>query len=418
LKIENDTSIFINPLKGYLKPRIAVYTHDTFGLGHVRRCLHIMRELSREMPHSAIMFITGSPALHYLKEIPKNVDIVKIPTVVKTGALDSLPPHIPIGLPELTEIRSRIIKEAVLSFNPEVFIVDNFPLGAHAELLPVLKAIRFTKTKTVLGLRDILDAGDVIRAEWDRNGVYDAIDRYYDKVLIYGVPEIFDAIKEYDIPPQIQKKVHYCGYLTATDAVPKLDVDIRKKYSVKGPLILATGGGGGDAFPLLYTLIEAVNSVPNSHTLIFTGPLMGDGDRTELEKTINGNPNITLREFVPDLRPYLKEADLLVSMCGYNIASEIVFHGTKAVIAPRTWRFGEHAKRKKTREEKEQILRGRVLAKFGLVNMLDPDDLNAKSLANIITHTLQNPLKSLTEHSFAVDGLRNAVEHIKEFVKY
>ncbi len=410
-------NLLIHSLKEHLSPRIAVYTHDTFGLGHVRRCLHIIRELSRELPEAAILFITGSPALHYLKEIPKNVDIIKIPTVVKTGASGSLPPHLPIGQPELAEIRSRIIKETVLSFGPEVFIVDNFPLGAHAELLPVLKAIRGTNTRAVLGLRDILDSSDVVCAEWERNGVYDAIDRYYDKVLIYGVPEIYDAVAEYRIPDRIRPKVHYCGYLTATDEVPKLSEDIRRKYSVKGPLILATGGGGGDAFPLLYTLIEAVNHLPDSHALIFTGPLMGDGDRLELERMINGNPRITLQEFVQDLRPYLKEADVLVSMCGYNIASEIVFHGTKAVIAPRTWRFGEHAKRKRTREEKEQIMRGQVLADSGLVNMVAPDDLNAVNLAKMISHTLDSPLKSLPKHSFAVDGLKNAVFHIKELVR-
>lgn len=411
------TDPIINSLKEHLRPRIAVYTHDTFGLGHVRRCLHIIRELSREMPEAAILFITGSPALHYLKEIPKHVDIVKIPTLVKTGASGSLPPHLPIGHPELAEIRGRIIKETILSFAPDAFIVDNFPLGAHTELLPVLKEIRQLKTKAILGLRDILDSSEVVCAEWQRNGVYDAIDRYYDKVLIYGVPEIYDAVSEYRIPEKLKDKVFYCGYLTATDEVPKLPEDIRKQYSVKGPLILATGGGGGDAFPLLYTLIEAVNHIPDSHTLIFTGPLMGDRDRMELEKMINGNSRITLKEFVQDLRPYLKEADLLVSMCGYNIASEIVFHGTRAVISPRTWRFGEHARRKRTREEKEQIMRGQVLADYGLVNMVSPDDLNAQNLASMINHTLSGPQKSLPKHSFAVDGLKNAVFHIKGLVR-
>lgn len=401
---------------GCLKPRIAVYTHDTFGLGHVRRCLHIIKKLSQEIPESAILLITGSPALHYLKNLPPNVDIVKIPTVVKTGATGSLPPHIPIGLPELTQIRSRIIQETLLAFSPEIFIVDNFPLGAQTELLPVLKVLKPLHTKTILGLRDIVEGPDSVRSDWRRNGIYDAIDRYYDKVLIYGVQEIFDAIKEYKIPPQIQKKVSFCGYLTATDAIPEMEENIRHKYGIKGPLILATGGGGGDAFPLLSTLIEAVGSIPNSHTLIFTGPLMGEGDRTELKNIIGDNQNIILREFVQDLRPYVKEADLLVSMCGYNIASEIVFHGTNAVIAPRTWRFGEHANRKKSKDEKEQIMRGQLLAKYGLVNMVEPEELSPATLEKAISHALKSPANPTPQHSFSVDGLKNAVGHIVELL--
>lgn len=398
------------------KPRIAVYTHDTFGLGHVRRCMHIISRLSLEMPESAILLVTGSPALHYLKNLPPNVDIVKIPTLVKTGAFGSLPPHIPLGLPELVEIRSRIIKETVLSIDPDIFIVDNFPLGANSELLPLLKSLKIQHTKTILGLRDIVECPEAIRSEWKRNDVYDAIDRYYDKVLIYGVQEMFDAIKEYRIPEKIQKKVHFCGYLTGMGPVPPLAENIKEKYGVKGPLILATGGGGGDAFPLLSALIEAVENIPDSHTLIFSGPLMGEKDRQDLIKNINGNPNIVLNEFVQDLRPYFKEADLLVAMCGYNIASEIVLHKTKAVIAPRTWRFGEHSQRTNSKEEKEQIMRGRLMAQHGYVSLLEPGELNPENLTKTILCALKTPLNVPSHNNFAINGLQNAVNHIMEYL--
>jgi hypothetical protein len=72
-------------------PRIAVFTHDTFGLGHVRRCLHIIRTLAGRVPQITILFISGSPVLHMLKGLPQNADFVKIPTIVKTGSAGSLP---------------------------------------------------------------------------------------------------------------------------------------------------------------------------------------------------------------------------------------------------------------------------------------------------------------------------------------
>ena len=48
-------------------------------------------------------------------------------------------------------------------------------------------------TRSVLGLRDILDAPEVVRQRWLVEGAYDAIERYYDTVLVYGKREVFDA---------------------------------------------------------------------------------------------------------------------------------------------------------------------------------------------------------------------------------
>jgi len=46
--------------KGNLqKLRIALFTHDTFGLGHVKRCLHITRALAKRLPNSSILLISS-----------------------------------------------------------------------------------------------------------------------------------------------------------------------------------------------------------------------------------------------------------------------------------------------------------------------------------------------------------------------
>ena len=89
--------------------------------------------------------------------LPKNADYVKIPTLARTGTPESRPPHLPLEVRRITEMRQRIVKETLLAFQPDVFLVDNFPLGARRELLPVLRAVRELPTKTMLGLRDIVD---------------------------------------------------------------------------------------------------------------------------------------------------------------------------------------------------------------------------------------------------------------------
>lgn len=399
-----------------MKKRIAFYTHDTFGLGHVRRCLHMINKLAKILPDSALLLVTGSPALKILNDLPPNVDCVKIPTVVKTGATGSLPSHLPLGLPEMTHIRSRIIRETILSFSPDLFMVDNFPLGAQSELLPLLNDLENSHTQTILGLRDIVDGPEAIRSEWTRLGIYDILDRYYNKILIYGLQEIFDPITAYQLPPHIAQKLIFTGYLTATEPVQRSREEIWKELGTDGPFVLATGGGGGDAYPLLSTFMKAFKQFPHRKAVLFNGPLMGDADRNSLSLEKDQDSNIIIKQFTSDLRPYLKAADLVVSMCGYNMASEIIFHGARAVVAPRTWRFGEHARRKETSEEKEQLLRAEALAKKGLVHLLDPEELNPEQLANKMKLALNGPHPSDNPIKINTNGLETAVDQILDLV--
>lgn len=399
-----------------MKKRFAFYTHDTFGLGHVRRCLHMIRKLSALHPESAILLVTGSPALKILSDLPPNVDVVKIPTVVKTGASGSLPSHLPLGLPEMTHIRSRIIRETILSFSPDLFMVDNFPLGAQQELLPLLHDLKDLHTQTILGLRDIVDGPEAIQNEWKRLGIYDILNRYYNKILIYGLKEIFDPVTAYDLPPEIADKLIFTGYLTGTDPVNRTKEEVWEELGTDGPFILATGGGGGDAYPLLSTFMKAFKEFPNRKAVLFNGPLMGDADRNHLSEERGTTENIMIQQFTDDLRPYLKAADLVVSMCGYNMASEIVFHGARAVVAPRTWRFGEHKKRKVTSEEQEQILRAEALAEKGYVHLLRPEELSPEELANKMKLALNGPHPSELSHSINTNGLDTAVEQILNLV--
>jgi predicted glycosyltransferase len=395
------------------KLRIALFTHDTFGLGHVKRSLNIIRALAQRVPDAAILLITGCPALHAVKDLPPNADCVKIPTIVKTGSKDSQPPHLSLSVFETTLLRTRIVKETVLAFSPDVFIVDNFPLGSQAELLPVLQALEPLHTKAVLGLRDILDAPDVVQGDWKRQGIYDVLERYYDKILIYGLKSIFDAAKNYALGPCIAKKLRYCGFLTNTGPLNCRPSEIRNQLGVNGSFVLATGGGGGDAYPLLSTFIKSMRKLKGVDSVIFTGPLMGRSDRDKLISESKSSPAIIIREFVPDLRPYMNAADVVVTMCGYNMAGEILAYKPQAIVVPRTWKYGEHAKRNNTKLEKEQIFRARTLERFGFIHLIEPGDLNAQNLSNKISQLLESPKKK-SRKRINVRGVENAAREIIE----
>jgi predicted glycosyltransferase len=362
-------------------PRIALFTHDTYGLGHVRRSLRFVHALAAKVPGAPILLVTGSPVSHPFEGLPAHADWIKIPTVVKTGSPEHRPSHLPISLSETTRLRAGLIREAMLGFSPDVLLVDNFPLGSRRELLPVLRDLRRGRTRVLLGLRDILDMPEVVRADWERQGMVEVLNRYYDEILVYGMREVLDLAQAYAIPPAISRKMRYCGYVAPSPAgVRETSIEAWEG----APYLLATGGGGGDGFPLLWTFLEALDHLPPQPALILTGPLMSAADRDRLRTRAAARDRVSIRDYVSDLRPFLSGAEVVVSMCGYNTAVEIVAQRARAVVVPRTWRYGEHGNGTAAGTEGEQLLRARALAACGYVDVVEPDELTAERLAAAI----------------------------------
>ena len=40
-------------------PRVLIYSHDTFGLGHIRRCRAIANALIASFPHISVILVSG-----------------------------------------------------------------------------------------------------------------------------------------------------------------------------------------------------------------------------------------------------------------------------------------------------------------------------------------------------------------------
>ena len=57
-------------------PKILLYSHDTFGLGNIRRTLLLAEELSAQYTGAAILMVTGSQMVHSFR-IPDGVDYIK-----------------------------------------------------------------------------------------------------------------------------------------------------------------------------------------------------------------------------------------------------------------------------------------------------------------------------------------------------
>ena len=77
--------------------RILMYSHDTFGLGHLRRCRTIAHALVEQFRGVEVLIISGSPIAGAF-DFRARVDFIKIPSVVKlyNGEYTSMDAHVDI----------------------------------------------------------------------------------------------------------------------------------------------------------------------------------------------------------------------------------------------------------------------------------------------------------------------------------
>ena len=179
--------------------RILMYSHDTFGLGHLRRCRTIAHSLVEDFHGLSILIISGATIAGAF-DYRARVDFVKIPSVIKlrNGEYTSLEKH--IDLHETLKMRQSIIRHTAETFDPDIFIVDKEPLGLRGEVEETLAYLKTRGTTLILGLREVMDAPHLLDAEWKRNDVMRKIGMLYDMIWVYGPPEFYDPLTGLDVP--------------------------------------------------------------------------------------------------------------------------------------------------------------------------------------------------------------------------
>ncbi len=399
-------------IEGSKVQKLAIYTHDTYGMGHVRRCFNIINALSARCPDWPILLISGSPALSKFDDRPANVDILKLPTLTPTGEEKNQPPHLPLPIRDIIGIRKDVIKSALRRFSPDIFLVDNFPLGARKELLPSLKILRDHSVHKVLGLRDIVEDPSRTCERWAKEGIYGALSDDYDRIIIYGHEDILDAAKSYQLPPEARSKLLYCGYVTRPASQFCDQTSLRRRGDDKQKKILVTVGGGGDGLPLLNAFFKAAEQLKSFSVTVVSGPMMGGKDRQVSLDQARHLDNVTVVSYLPDLVRHMAEADVVICMGGYNTAAELLALKRRAIIVPRDWRFGQHAIGVGAGEEKEQTLRAEAMARNGYGRVIEPKDLSAETLLDAIRCEIENKDASRHMAPMPIDGAARVAEYL------
>jgi predicted glycosyltransferase len=365
-------------------PRIMMYSQDGFGLGHMRRTTSIARQIISTRPDACVLTLADSRLGQFFETMP-NQDYIKLPSVVKVGPGSWRAVDMPLPFDEVHAMRKELIRGAVLSFRPHVLLVDHMPHGAMGELLPALQALRDTGTDTriVLGLRDILDSPAIVRQRWQSEGAYEAIERYYDTVLVYGEREVFDMAAQYGFSPTITSRMRYSGYV-CTPELPRYSARARAKCLAGAApdtkLITVMAGGGADAYPMMRACLDALPAIQAEQPtmmMLNTGPFMPTELRRDLQNRARALPGASVSISVSETLSYLDAADLVIAMCGYNTTMELLRSGRPAILIPRA---GPSA---------EQRTRARLFAERGWVKMLDPDAMDVAVLANMAVGSLR-----------------------------
>ena len=267
---------------------ILMYSHDTYGLGHIRRTMAIASQLCSDGIN--ILILTGSPIAGRFT-FPEQIDFVRIPGMIKRTNEEYRPLSIKINPRHALDIRKNIITATAKTFQPHLFIVDKEPLGLKKEVLPTLRWIRrcLPHARTILGLRDIMDDAETVRRDWWKKNVFESLDKLYSEIWIYGNQDFYDPIIEYGIPEPVKRKMLFTGYIPRPTPSRREAQRIRREVGVapEGKLIVVTTGGGGDGFALMDTYLSMLGERPLADgfkSVLVTGPFMPKEERKGIFK--------------------------------------------------------------------------------------------------------------------------------------
>ncbi len=368
--------------------RLMVYSHDTFGLGNIRRMLAICNYLLDSIPEISIVLVSGSPVIHSFRLHPR-LDYINLPCISRDREGKLSAKYLRTSTEKTIKLRSELIKTTAVHFKPDLLLVDKKPYGLKSELKDTITYLKIyqAQTKLVLLLRDILDRAEITISEWQKNQYYQAVECFYDRILVVGMPEVFDLVKEYNFSDSIVKKVKFCGYIRREPG-RKSALRIRQELQLKASekLVLVTPGGGEDGYRLVDTYLRGFTSnIPHSNikSLIVSGPEMPASQKEKLSQVAQQYPHFQICEFTDDIISYMEAADTIVSMAGYNTVCEILSLSKRAVVVPRM------------KPVQEQLIRAERMASFGLFRFIHPEALTAESLLEAVVEQLNRTSKHL-----------------------
>lgn len=379
--------------------KLMFYCQHILGIGHLIRSMEIVRGLNQDFQ---VYFINGGEIVENF-QVPVGVEVINLPAIKTDAEFQSLQVDESFGsVDEVLELRKQIMLDLLDGVQPDVLVVELFPFGRGRfakELVPLLEAARAIGTKTVSSLRDIV----VTKVDRDRyeEKVCRLVNRHFDMVLVHGDPQFMPLETSFASVEKLTCPVHYTGYVVQPiEELPRLDV------SCPQPMILTSVGGGRFGHELLRTVAQTAkilaDQIPH-HFQLFTGPFCPDSVFDQLHSIAQITPNLTVDRYTPNLLHYMEQADLSISMAGYNTTMNILTTGIPAMLLPFTGN-----------DDQEQRIRSQRLEELGLVSVIRSEDLHPDRFAQRVMAQLQSQPALIT---FDLAGVQKTAGYLRSLVK-
>ena len=376
--------------------RIVFYSHDTFGLGHIRRSRTIANAITTANENTTALILTGSPVAGRFT-FPERVDHIRLPGVTKMTDGSYMSETLGMDIDDTTTLRSGLIKATMQHFSPDLVIVDKEPTGFRGELIPSLKWLKkhLPMTQIVLGLRDVLDDPTLLAAEWDRKGAVKATETFYDEIWVYGLKSIYDPLAGLTLSKSTKARIYFTGYLhreSLGEPLPEGE-----------PYVLITPGGGGDGAAMVDHVLSAYEQDPDlgPNALLVYGPFLTGEARSIFENRVAKlNGQVKSVGFDSHMETLMSGAVGVVAMGGYNTFGEILSFDKPAVIIPRTT------------PRLEQYIRAKRTEDLGLMRMIHKErDGNG---ATVMSDAIRNLPNQKPPSAVKIDGLLDGLDVVTE----
>jgi predicted glycosyltransferase len=352
------------------------YCQHSLGIGHLFRSFAIAEALSKRF---RVVFVSGGKLPRAVR-LPDGIEYVQIPPVGEgpEGGIVSQDGRRDIDL--AWRLRSSRLLKLFHQLKPSVLLIEFYPFGRlqfSSELLPLLDAARLAKPQRPLvlcSLRDIIKS----RARPHRSIYEDIISTFvnnlYDGVLFHADPRFARLEETFQSSVPLSTPVYYTGFVTPQRELP---VTTARK---NGNQVIVSAGGGRCGATLSHTALEAYTRYGIGDGLgmtIVAGPFMPQPEWERLKAASQNVRGLKVRRWLTNFRAELSRARMSVSQCGYNTTMDLLSTRTPSLVVPYV-----------DKDELEQMQRARKLERFGKVRVLEPERMDARTLATEIRRTL------------------------------
>jgi len=349
--------------------KILFYCQSSLGIGHTIRSLRIAEGLSRSFE---VHYLDGGEPISGL-DIPPAIHRIQLPAIVSDPNFDTVRAvDNDLDVDGAIALRRDIMLETFDELSPDIVLIELYPFGRgrfHAELEPLLERAKMRGSKVVCSVRDILTEREN-REAFERK-VVKRMNRFFDLLLIHSDPDFQQLNDSFTSLDEINAEVFYTGYVVPEVAAAPGDGN---------RTIIASIGGGRFGHELAEAVAKTApllaGRIPHRIQL-YTGPFCPPQVVHRLQELGRDCENFRVERFTPDLHHKLANADLSISMGGYNTMMNVIATGVPAMIMGCTNNGGM-----------DQVERVTKLDRLGVINAITPEDLEPAIFADKIVDCL------------------------------